>query len=104
MEINKDEITGVDNPAQSQPLFEVSQNYPNPARGITKVGLAMREPANVSTEVVDVTGRKVLEIPEQYFTTGQHIINLDCTNFSKGIYFYTLKANKTEITRKMIVE
>lgn len=103
-EISKDEITGIYDQKNHQQLFEVSQNYPNPVNGSTIIAFEMKKSAILSVEVVDITGRKILDLPDQYYNYGIHSLEINCSGFSKGVYFYTLKANKEEVTRKMVVE
>jgi len=84
--------------------IEVSQNYPNPAKGVTSITISLREPANLSFELLNLTGQKVYEIPGQKYSNGQHQITFDVSQLPGGVYFYTLTSGKGRVSRKMIVE
>lgn len=47
---------------QSKPNFVLFNNYPNPFNSQTRVGLALKNPANVTIDVFDILGRKVRAI------------------------------------------
>ncbi len=84
--------------------IEVSQNYPNPAKGTTTVTVSLREPANISFEVLNITGQKVFELAKQKYSNGQHQISFDVSQFPDGVYFYKLATDEGQMSRKMIVE
>jgi hypothetical protein len=84
--------------------IEVSQNYPNPAKGITTVTVSLKEPAMLSFEILNITGQKVFGIPGQKYSQGQHQITFDVSQFPGGVYFYTLTSGKGQVSRKMVVE
>ncbi|MCB2219805.1 MAG: T9SS type A sorting domain-containing protein [Bacteroidetes bacterium] len=104
MEVNKDEITGMDQYTTAQKLFEVSQNYPNPFTGITNLQIDLTQPALVRVEVSNVMGQKVQELPSKHLTAGSHMFRIDGSQLTKGVYFYTVEAGNEKVTRKMVVE
>jgi hypothetical protein len=84
--------------------IEVTQNYPNPAKGTTTVTFSLKEPAKLSFEILNITGQKVFEIPPQKYSNGQHQISFDVSQLPGGVYFYTLTSGEGQVSRKMIVE
>lgn len=84
-------------------VFVVSQNYPNPFSGTTNVIIYMRKAADLSYTVMDATGKIVAQNDLGYLNAGNHEIQIDGSNFSNGMYFYTLKTADSEVTRKMNV-
>jgi hypothetical protein len=84
-------------------LVSVSQNYPNPASAITNVLVELGHTANVSLEVFNMTGQKVMEVPARNMQTGNHNIIVNVSNLTSGVYFYTVTAGGEKATRKMIV-
>ncbi len=90
-----------ENPAQS---LEISQNYPNPFNGTTYVSVDMNESANLSLEVYTLTGQKVAMNDYGFKTAGSHTITIDGSQLTTGIYFYTITAGESKVTRKMMVD
>lgn len=79
------------------------QNYPNPTSGFTTVKYALENQANVSFEMIDVTGKKVIAITEGNKTPGTHTIELNTDNLNAGIYFYSIVVDGQRITKKMTI-
>lgn len=88
---------------KSQPDFIVSQNAPNPAQGITSVQVKLEHPAFLSLEIYSTIGEKVLELHKGQVSAGSWQFLIDASGLKPGIYFYSVKAGKQQITKKMIV-
>jgi len=84
--------------------LKVEQNNPNPAKDYTQIVVTLPEASNVTVTVTNVMGQKVMEINKGKLSAGKNIINLNVSNLGSGIYFYTVTANNTSITKKMLVE
>ena len=84
--------------------FAVSQNFPNPASGITKLAIESAEAANYNMVVMDMTGRLVEMKDFGRLDAGRHIQTIDVTNYAAGVYFYTIESAGSKITKKLIVE
>ena len=84
--------------------FAVSQNFPNPASGITKVAIESVETGNYNMVVMDMTGRLVEMKDFGRLDAGRHIQTIDVTNYAAGVYFYTIESAGSKITKKLIVE
>ena len=83
---------------------KVSQNFPNPFTGTTTVNVNLETPANLSLVVTNMTGQKVIELNKGQVAAQNHTFTIDATNLQSGIYFYTVTAGTSQVTRKMIVE
>ena len=83
---------------------DVSQNYPNPFNTTSVVKVKLEQKANLSLQVTSLTGQVVYEINEGNASTGVHSITIDASNLTSGVYFYTVKAGESTVTKKMIVE
>ncbi|NOX48600.1 MAG: T9SS type A sorting domain-containing protein [Chlorobi bacterium] len=83
---------------------DVSQNFPNPFSENSTVVVNLKEKANLSLEVVNVTGQKVYEVRTGNANAGTNRMIIDGSKLSPGIYFYTVKAGDSSVTKKMIVE
>ncbi len=85
-------------------LASVSQNRPNPFNGSTQIDVNLKKSSNLSITVISIAGQKVFE--ENYGTqsAGNHTITISADKLASGIYFYTVNAGNSTITKKMIVE
>jgi flagellar hook assembly protein FlgD len=82
----------------------LSQNYPNPFNPVTNIKFTLKNDANVSLKVYDTSGKMVQTLMDGYKNAGQYSVSFDVsgrTNLSSGIYFYKLKTDSFEDTKKM---
>jgi len=82
----------------------ISQNYPNPFNGKTYIDVVLSQAANVTLDVYTLTGQKVSMTEFGVLLTGTHNIPIDANQLSTGVYFYTITAGESKVTRKMMVE
>jgi hypothetical protein len=105
MKVNKADVwTGIKDNNMAINDYDVLQNYPNPATGITTVKVNVRNTTDMTLEVVSMLGQKVLEVNAGLVQPGMNEITFDASNLKAGVYFYTVKAGEASITKKMIVE
>ena len=83
--------------------FSVSQNYPNPAKDNTTITYRLTKANNVSLDIYDNIGKKVMSINENKKLAGKHSININTSNLESGIYTYTLTVGDKSQTKKMSV-
>lgn len=97
-------------PQASQPStqtnsdYALSQNYPNPFNPVTNIKFTLKKDANVSLKVYDTSGKMVQTLMDGHKNAGQYSVSFDVsgrTNLSSGIYFYKLKTDSFEDTKKM---
>lgn len=81
----------------------VSQNHPNPFSGTTYVDVSLKIPALLSISVSDITGRNLLESKYGVKPAGQHTLDIEASELSPGVYFYTVRAGSAKMTKKMVV-
>lgn len=81
----------------------LAQNYPNPAANSTDVNFSLSKGGEVKFSVRNVIGQEVDAINLGYQSPGNHLIKINTSKFSSGIYFYTLKSGDKEVTKKMII-
>ena len=92
---------------EEQPLVNadnVSQNYPNPFNQTSDVKVILKENTRLSLEVITLSGQKVYETAISDEKPGLNTITIDGSNLTPGIYFYTVKAGDSSVTKKMIIE
>lgn len=104
MAVNKADWTNIDENNTPINDYDVSQNYPNPFTGNSTVKVNVRQSTPLSLEVVNMIGQHVFTVDAGIARPGMNDITIDGTKLTPGIYFYTVRAGETAITKKMIVE
>jgi hypothetical protein len=102
--MKEDILYPVSNHQTTREPFSVSQNYPNPAKGMTTIKINTLQSGNLSLDVSNVTGQLIFAQDKGFCDAGNHTLQIDTRNFAPGIYFYTVTSNNQQVTRKMIVE
>lgn len=95
------EIVGMDESSSSKG-FSISQNYPNPAFDFTTIILELEKENETELQISDVTGR-VLYTENKRMAAGRHQLQLNISQFSSGLYFYSLKSGNGKVTKTMSV-
>jgi hypothetical protein len=83
---------------------DVSQNSPNPFRGESSVFVNVHHATDLSLQVVNMMGQVVYTHNAGRVGAGLNRLTIDGSKLSRGVYFYTVKAGETSVTKKMIVE
>jgi len=81
--------------------FELKQNYPNPFNPTTQIPYELKEGAEVSLKVYDLTGREVATLVNGYQSAGSHTATFDGTGLASGTYLYLLKSGDNQFSRTM---
>lgn len=79
------------------------QNYPNPTNGLTSVVYELPSSANVTFEVMDITGKVVVSSFEGSKPAGKHLLELNTNDLRSGVYFYSINVNGNKLTKKMTI-
>lgn len=101
--INSFHPVGVQNlSANNTANYEVS-NFPNPAKGATTIVVNMSDAKPFEVSIHSAVGQlvKTINVNGQ---SGNNKVDVDLSNLSAGVYFYSVKANNSVVTKKMIVE
>ena len=80
----------------------LSQNYPNPFNPITTIQFNLPKRTVVNLSVYDVSGRLVECISNDIFSSGQHEIQFNASDYPSGIYVYRIQAGSYAQTKKML--
>ncbi len=83
--------------------FELKQNYPNPFNPTTQIPFELKEAANVTLKVYDLTGREVATLLNGYQSAGSHTVTFDGTSLASGTYLYKLDVNGNQFSRTMVL-
>ena len=102
MNFNKETFVEVNEKPEAK-MFEVSQNYPNPATGMTQLMVSLNVPSPLTLSVRNLPGQEVQSMDLGNMPAGKHLVRIDLSGMKPGIYFFTVKTGSGEITRKMMV-
>ena len=81
--------------------FVLSQNYPNPFNPTTTISFTIPESGDVTVDIFNVAGQKVASLVNGQMNAGSHSVVWDASDFSAGVYFYSIKAGNYTRTMKM---
>ena len=80
------------------------QNFPNPFNPATTISFNLDKSETVNMSIFDLNGTEVFEvINNQFYSAGQHSINIDAAELPSGLYFYQLRSGKNISTKKMLL-
>jgi photosystem II stability/assembly factor-like uncharacterized protein len=85
--------------------FSLSQNYPNPFNPMTTIEFGLVKSAKVSLKIYDITGREIETMFNGFeMNPGTVKYRFDGTNFSSGVYFYSLVVDGNLVdTKRMAI-
>ncbi len=84
--------------------FYLSQNYPNPFNPETHFDFEITEDSDVTLEIINSLGERVSTLLNcRRMSRGNYSFSWRADNFASGIYFYRLRVNNNEITKKMLL-
>jgi hypothetical protein len=93
-----------DNPAKQLPTeYDLAQNYPNPFNPATNISFALPNAGQVKLVVYNVLGQEVETLVDQHMEAGNHTVTWQANEYSSGVYFYRLNAEKYTQTLKMML-
>jgi hypothetical protein len=80
---------GATHPAE----YLLGQNYPNPFNPATKISFSLPVKSNVTLDVYNLIGQKILELVNGSMETGTHQVDINAAGIPSGVYIYILKAS-----------
>jgi hypothetical protein len=95
-------MTGISN-IKSPSGYSLNQNYPNPFNPSTLINYSLASDGNVSLTIYDITGREVTKLVNEFKSAGDHSVDFDAELLPGGVYFYTLRSEGFEETKKMLM-
>ena len=87
-------------PANENPTLNMA--FPNPFNPVTRISYSIPKSQHVRLVVYDVAGRLVEELADEVKGPGEYVVEWDAGRFPSGIYFYSLRAGNTTLTKKMV--
>ncbi len=94
---------GVSTPSGLPDKFKLEQNYPNPFNPVTNIKFSIPEEGFTTLKIYDITGRVAATMINGNMKPGNYNAEFDGSNYSSGIYFYTLTTKSTSETKKMLL-
>ena len=91
---------------QNNAIDETSVSlYPNPSSQSTTLSYHLNAKANTKIEMIDVLGKKIMEVINANQTEGDYTIQLSKQDLHlfNGIYFVKLSVDNNTITKKLII-
>ena len=93
--------TGIAGP--SAPEYRLLQNVPNPFRENTRIEFFLPLPDRVRIELFDVRGNFRVQLTDQHYSQGQHLLVLDGSTLEAGLYFYRMTTTGFSAVKRMLL-
>jgi hypothetical protein len=79
------------------------KNYPNPVASTTTIEFILNKKSKVNLQVWDECGRSLGTLIDQTMQAGKHTIDYNASALRPGIYYYSLIADNTRKTNRMVI-
>jgi len=83
--------------------FNLEQNFPNPFNPSTTIKFSLPNPNFVTLKILNVLGEEVAVLINKELTTGTYELEWSGSEYPSGVYFYHLKTDEFEVTKKMLL-
>ena len=80
-----------------------TQLFPNPSNQSTTLLFTLKNTEEISISLLDVTGKKVLDIAKEEMQKGNQKININSSKLNAGIYICKIQSNSGERMMKLVV-
>jgi hypothetical protein len=64
----------------------------------------LSQPGEVKWEVKNMSGQLVKAGTAQELVRGNHVVQMDCSGLTSGVYTYTLIAGGSNVSKKMMIK
>lgn len=75
---------------------------PNPTSNTTSINMVLLQDAKVEMSMMDLTGRKVMDVNAGQMASGAHRFDVDMTAFTPGIYMLRVAIDNGVIVKKVV--
>ncbi len=83
--------------------FALEQNYPNPFNSSTKIKFSNPSAGRVTLKVYNMLGSVVQNLIDKTMAPGTYQVDFSPAKLPSGVFFYSLVAHNTRITKKLIL-
>jgi len=80
--------------------YTLHQNYPNPFNPNTTIDYELRKPGVIEIKVYDISGKYIKTLVNKYHPPGNYTLEMEASDLSSGVYFYTMYSNNHFINSK----
>jgi arylsulfatase A-like enzyme len=91
------------NNSTKSPKFNIYQSNSGASNRNTKIEYTLSKDTQVSIEVYDVNGKKLLQLVDEFKPAGMYNISFSSSNLPKGLYFCKITSSMISQTIKMIL-
>ncbi|MFK7809898.1 MAG: FG-GAP-like repeat-containing protein [Saprospiraceae bacterium] len=77
---------------------------PNPATDFVNVNFNSNQSADMLINLLDATGKKVVELENWTINNGKNETNIDVSDLPKGLYYLQFNTNGKSVGRKVVVQ
>lgn len=77
--------------------------YPNPTATSTQISYNLTNSDNVNLSILDITGKRIMNVLNEKQSSGAHSVNLNITELPAGIYFCELTVGSKKSVSKLVV-
>ena len=102
--LNSGHLTAASHTKENLPAeFQLHQNYPNPFNPGTTISFFLPKAGYVTLKVYNILGREVATLLDEFKAAQTYNIKFNGKGLSSGVYFYRLKVNNIEKSKKMLL-
>jgi hypothetical protein len=83
--------------------FKLYPNYPNPFNADTFIRFDLPKPSKITLEILNLNGQKIQTLFNGSKKAGEYRIKWNASGLGSGIYYYTLKTEYSQETRKCLL-
>ena len=83
--------------------FKMYDNYPNPFNPVTTIKFDIPQASSVDIIIYNAAGQQAASVLNQKLEAGSYSYGWDASNFPSGVYFYTIKTDKFNSAKKMVL-
>jgi photosystem II stability/assembly factor-like uncharacterized protein len=83
--------------------YSLKQNFPNPFNPQTNIDFDLPKRQNVKLNVYNINGELVTQLANNEFGAGSYRISWDASQYSSGVYFYSLITDGYVQTKRMVL-
>ena len=87
----------------TEKLFTINQNYPNPFHGETSIDLNFKRSCDATVTITDIMGKEILVEKYAKVPSGNSTIHINVGEIPAGVYLYTIEADGVKSTQRLMV-
>ena len=88
-----------------EPLLASGLNvFPNPLHDFATLLFSLNEGESMTIALYNIDGRKVKTLADQYFSAGDHAIDITRNQLAAGVYVLEMKSKHEVVFRKLVIE